>query len=339
MVQSPHLYVNARIQSVLRSLCFLAVGLGLLWWTLKGVRLADMWDRLRSVNLWWVAGALVLAVLSHLSRAERWRILFRSLGCSCRFRVAFQGMMVGYLANLVFPRAGEVVRCGVVSKYERLPMDQLIGTVVVERAVDLLVLASLFATTCFLQADLALDFLRAKLAAFQGGAVVLALTAVAGVVAAGWLLRYYGPSLRKHRVYLKVEHVLKGVLRGVVSVRHLDSVGGFIGHTVFIWAMYLLMMFFMLRSYEPVSHLGAGASVTTLTLGSLGMAAPVHGGIGTYHVLVENAVTAYGVAAVYGKDFAVMTHFAQTALVIFIGCASVIALAFLRPASRATPSS
>jgi uncharacterized membrane protein YbhN (UPF0104 family) len=297
----------------------------LFWLVYRDQDPAELLKMLRDdVNYFWIVVAIVLGVLSHVSRAARWQLLARSMGYRMTFSNSFMGVMIGYFANLAIPRMGELTRCGVVSKYERVPFSKLLGTVVIERVFDVLVLLALtlvVVATQFSRLHLFLEThagVRERLAGILssgwawGGGVALLLALVALVVLA-----------RRGIFPARVRSFLSGIKEGLLAVRAVPRKGLFIFHTLFIWLMYYLMLYVCFFSFEFTSHLGPMAGLTVFVLSSYGMVAPVQGGMGAWHFMVIAALMLYlpsgeGVESLT-KAFALLTHGTMTVIYILLG--------------------
>jgi len=132
-------------------LAFLAVGILLLWLAFRTVEFKELGNSLKGANYSWLLLSMLFGILAYISRARRWMILINPLGYHPKFWSTFHSMMSGYLANLALPRIGEITRCVALGKKEKIPVDQLVGTVVIERTIDLIsllvILFGLFLTS------------------------------------------------------------------------------------------------------------------------------------------------------------------------------------------------
>jgi hypothetical protein len=241
------------------------------------------------------------------------------------------GVMIGYFANLAIPRAGELTRCGVVSKYERVPFSKLLGTVVIERVLDVLVLLALtlvVAVAQFSRLDLFLEThpgVRERVAGILssgwawGAGVALLLAVVALVVLA-----------RRGLFPARARSFLSGIKEGLLAAWKVPRKGLFIFHTLFIWLMYYLMLYVCFFSFEFTSGLGPVAGLTVFVLSSSGMVAPVQGGMGAWHFMVIAALMLYlpsgDEVESLAKAFALLTHGTMTVIYILLGVACLLYL-------------
>lgn len=319
-------------KQTIKFFAFLAVTIVLFWLVYRDQNPADLLAVLREdVNYAWVWVAIVLGILSHVSRAMRWQLVARSMGYKISFMNSFMGVMIGYFANLALPRMGEFTRCGVVSKYEHIPFSKLLGTVVTERVIDmvmLLLLTLVVVATQFKQVGIFLDAneeIRENLRRLV--ASPLTWVCVGGAFVLLGVLVWY---LRKGTFFVRLRQFLLGVKEGLLSVRDVEHKSAFIAYTLFIWLMYFLMLYLCFFCFDFTSGLGPLVGLTVFVLSSYGMVAPVQGGVGAYHFMVIAALAIYlphtQEIESLSKAFALLTHGTMTLLYIVVGCLCLLLL-------------
>lgn len=238
--------------------------------------------------------------------------------------------MVGYLVNTGVPRLGEIARCGVLANYEKIPADKLIGTMIAERALDLVCLAIVFLLCFLLQLDIVSAYLSAEVwpAAEQklANANTTQLLMVLGIVllAVGifiFLLKRFAAS----KAAIKLKALMRGVMDGFLSIVKMDrkKLGWFLFHTCCIWAQYLGMLYVGFLCLPATQHLGLTAALTVLALGSVAMIVSP-GGIGVYPYLVQKTLLLYNIAGPIGMAFGWIIWGAQTLLICLLGLISII---------------
>lgn len=316
------------------------LALALLWWVVRDMDFAELQVRLAEVNYFWVGLSVVFACLSHLLRAFRWNLMLRSLGPEPGTYASFLSLMVGYTANLLVPRVGEVVRCGVLNRMKEIPVSRSLGTVLGERALDLIVLLSIVGVALLLQFAELKGFLAEI---FAGGSrfsnannLILLLGVAATVGIAGLLLLWF----TRHRwgkweVAIKIKSFLRELMAGLLSVTRLKEQKGFWLSTVGIWLLYYLMTYVIVFTLPATSGMSWAAGLAILAMGGIGMAAPVQGGIGTYHFLVSGVLMVYGASKPDAVFLALLLHTSQT---IFMVIAGLISLAFSYRSYKASTS-
>lgn len=331
---------SMNLKNVLKYLVSLALAGGLLWFTFQQSHLdaADLWQKISAADYRWVLLSGLCTIVAHWSRAERWRILLEPVVPQRPTSLdAMVSVLTGYLANLALPRAGEVARCGTLYRLSAVPVNISFGTVVAERLFDLLMLVILLGVTFVLEFDrlsqFFIEFLGGKLPKGSSGAGVLLLAGAVllGVALLGWFLfNRYREALGRHPLYQKISGFLTGLLAGLLSVRKLRRPGAFIFHTLLIWGMYYLMSYTLFFALPVTANLGALAGLTILVVGSLGMAAPTPGGIGSFHLLVGQVALLYGLTSQDGQILATFIHGVSTVMIIVLGILALIVVLLRR---------
>jgi len=297
-------------------------------------------NALQQASIFYIALSVVVSLVGYYLRAWRWRLLIKTgTDNPPTTQRTFWALMGGYLANLLVPRAGEVARCGYLKKTDDQQMGTLLGTVLLERTVDLLFMVSVvflaFAAerTVFLNllGDLvSLDVLQDQLLGAApiiiGGLILLGIAILA-------LLRKY----RDHSLVKKFQHFGRDFLTGLKSVRKVDNQFGFWGSSVLIWIIYFLMMYLVASAVPSTANLTATAVLMVMVMGSIGMVAPVQGGIGTFHALVAFILMSYGLTEEEGKIFAVIVHSSQVLTVMAVGLVSLGVLVKLTNSKQPQP--
>ncbi len=328
------------LKNVLKYLVSLALAGGLLWFTFQQSNLdaADLWRKIKAADFRWVLLSALLTIVAHWSRAERWRILLEPVVPQRTNSLdTTVSVLTGYLANLALPRAGEVARCGTLYRLSSVPVNVSFGTVVAERLFDLLMLILLLGATFILEFDrlsqFFMEFLGGKLPKGSSGSGLLfmAVAGLAGLALLGWFLfTRYREALGRHPLYQKVSGFAKGLLEGLLSVRKIRRPGAFVFHTLLIWTMYYLMSYTLFLAMPATADLGPLAGLTILVVGSLGMAAPTPGGIGSFHLLVGQVALLYGLTSQDGQVLATFIHGVSTIMIIILGILSLLVVLFRR---------
>lgn len=314
---------------------FFSISAFLFWLVYRGLDVSEVLEILQTkVNYFWILASLSFGLLSHISRTIRWNMLIESLGKKPRFANTFLAVMVGYFANLALPRMGEISRCGVISKYEDVSFSKLVGTVVLERALDIVMLLVFLLMTMISQFDVLADFMTRNPQVSSKLSNVFAssytLYVLGGIAALFFIFR----KKFKHTVfYKKIMFTLGNFMDGFKAISKLDNKLSFVLHTIFIWVMYYMMTYICFFSFGFTSNLPALAGLTVFVMGSFGMVAPVQGGIGAWHFMVIGTLLIYlpntPDIEKLSKSFALVVHGSQTAMIIILGALSVIALPFV----------
>ncbi len=319
--------------NTLQYVVFLGLGIFLLWFSAKNLSSENrqhLKDALNNANYGLVLPPMFLLIISHYSRALRWRILMAPLGYKPSVVNTFFATMLGYFFNLLMPRLGEIMKCTILAKHEKIPADKLIGTMVTERVCDFICLVIIILITVFIQFDLIHHFaavqFRHLLYDEQGNLKIYKILIILGIVATVimlliWVARIYAAS----KFLQAIKKVLKGIWSGISSIRYLEKKWLFLLHTVFIWTMYLLSIRLSFYTMEAATHLGFKACFSILSFGSIAMLA-TQGGIGAYQYTIQKLMPLYGMGEGPALGFGWILWIAQTGIVIFAGILCLLLL-------------
>lgn len=327
--------MKKKVLSVVQYLFFLLIGLVLLWLVFRKIDVHEVAVEIRAARYEWLLLSIILGILSHVARALRWNILIRSLGYHTDTQTTFYAVMVGYLANTAFPRLGEVTRCGVLSRKKNIPFNALFGTVISERVFDMIVLLLIILGAIFLQLDLLRAFVdkyfvSSLSGAANGTSLLLGILAVAALVVIPLVfIRIFLSRIKQMRIYLKASDFIRGLFNGVKTIIHMKQKWSFIGLTLLIWLLYTLMTYTAFFALEATSSLDFFDGITVMALGSLGIVAPVPGGIGAYQFIVKAILTEiYMVPSEPAVSYSIILWAAQSIMIIGVGIFSYYILVF-----------
>ena len=295
-----------------------------MWLAFKSVDFGKLYETLKVANYWWLLFSIFFGFIAFLSRTRRWILLINPLGYKPSFFNTFNALMTGYLANLALPRVGEITRCVALGKKEKMPADQLIGTVIVERVIDTISLIIIMAVLIFTSNLEIKQFINESIITpieqSVGSAWILWIPLILLGTAILIAMIVYRRNLRKIKFFAKLFDFLKGIVNGLKTITNLERKGEFIFHTFFIWINYLLMTWLIVFSLEATSHLTIGDSVFLLVIGGFGMAAPVQGGFGAFHYVISRGLLViYGIPLEDGLAYAILSHESQLIFVIITG--------------------
>jgi len=322
--------VKKAIINFLKIVLPLGVGLYVIWSyfsSLDDGQMNDIIAAAKRVNFGWVLFSLVFALLSHWSRAKRWNYSLEHMGYTSKVTNNFFAVMIAYLVNLAIPRLGELSRCGVIAKYENIPFNKLLGTVVAERVADLILLLIMTGVVILIQLDIIQDILVRNLALLEDKFSMNTLIAL-GVMAAlgfGSLLFLMFNKNIKHPIILKVRKFIGGIIEGLVAIVHMKTRWQFLFHTLFIWVMYVLMFYVCFFSLEEMTTVPFAGVLTAFVLGGFTVAL-TNGGIGLYPIAVMEVLLLYNIPESTGTAFGWIAWIAQTLLLIIAGIVSFILL-------------
>jgi uncharacterized protein (TIRG00374 family) len=300
----------------------------LLWLSLRGLTLGEgenksefLWKAWQNSNKGYLGLMALVAILSHLLRAERWRMLLVPTGNKVGLTNSFLSLMIGYLVNLAVPRGGEVSRCYNLYKLEKTPVEVSFGTVVVERMVDVVCLLLLIALSFFAEWQKLKKFIDTlNFSSGEGFSISPWMIVVfLGVIVFAAAIFF----LRKNKKLLKI---IEGFKEGLLAIFRMQNKGLFIAYSLGIWLLYFLMSYLVIKAFPETEDLGFSAVLTLFAVGSIAMAAPLPGGAGSYHTLVPLAlVMLYNLPQADAVAFVFIFHGWQTILMILMGVLSLIA--------------
>jgi uncharacterized protein (TIRG00374 family) len=315
-----------KLLSILKYLFFLGLGVFLVWWQFDKMTALQKWQfgqSLRYANYWLLIPIIILALLSHISRAVRWKILMEPMGYKPSTANTFYSVMSGYLLNTFVPRAGEVLKCTLLNRYEKIPTNKLIGTVLVERAFDLVCYFFFIVLTILLQIKYVAHFVKEKFFkiffnehGLQGWIKLLIFFAALALVII--LLKFIFRKFAHHRYIITLKGFHIGLKEGFNSIARLKNRGWFLFHTVFIWTMYTLEIFIGFSALSATSHLGIVQACSVLSLATLGMIVSP-GGIGAFPLAVQEVLLIYNIDNV---SFGWLIWGVSTGIIIIAGLIS-----------------
>ena len=325
-----------RLKSILQYIVILGVTVLLIYLSLRGLTVAEgenKWDYLKhtwqSAHKGWLIIMAVLSLLSHVLRAERWRMLLVPVGFNAKFSHSLLSLMVGYLINLVIPRGGEISRCYNLYKLDKIPVVESFGTVVIERIIDLLCLVILIAISFAFESQKLFAFMATLPFEFSGGSKLKVLLVVIAAALIAMLLGYL--ILRKSKKLNEIiQRTWRSFKEGILSVFKLKNKSVFIFYSALIWFLYFGMSYAVLKAFPSTSDLHFSAVLSLFAIGAIAMAAPLPGGTGSYHVLVPQGLFfLYQIPLPDAVAFTFIFHGWQTLLFIFFGAVSVFVTSFI----------
>ncbi len=315
----------------LKFIAFLTAGIILLWFAFRSVNFSKLGESLKEADYSWLLLSVLFGFFAFVSRARRWVLLVNALGFQPSTKNAFYSLMTGYLANLALPRIGEITRCVALGKKEKIPVDQLIGTVVIERTIDFLSLLSIMIIlivtsgehiAIFLKESIFLPIQQKVYDLFGNTWILWASLFLIGITTLFLMIRYKS-RLRKIRFFSKLFDLSRGIINGLKTITNLKRKWEFLFHTIFIWVNYLLMTWVVVFSLESTSHLTFGNSIFILVIGGLAMSAPIQSGLGAFHYIVSRGLLIVnGIPLEDGLAYALLTHESQLIFVAIVGTIS-----------------
>jgi uncharacterized protein (TIRG00374 family) len=333
-----------KILNIFKYLAFLGAGVFVFWLVYKDEPLAKYKAAFSHLNYFWIILSIFFSLLSQLSRAMRWNMLIRPLGYYPKLYNTYLSVLILYFVNLLLPRAGEVFRCTILGRYEKIPFAKLAGTVFVERMADFVTLMLLAIVIVFSQFGVFVSFFNAHadvknnlldLLSFRNIATGIALIVILIIVFLLFNHYYRRNKTDKGNMFIKRIRLIKqNFVLGIKSIAKLENKWLFIGHTLFIFVMWLFMLYVIFLAYEPTSHLSIVTGMITFLMGGLAMLAPVQGGIGPWHFMVYETLFIYGIDKADGKVFALIAHASTNLIYLFLGLAALLIIPLVNKTQR-----
>ncbi|SFZ89810.1 hypothetical protein SAMN05428642_101575 [Flaviramulus basaltis] len=310
--------MKLKITSILKISLPLLLGVFLVWYSLSQISIDELVEYFKKADYTWVFLGLFLGFLSHLSRAYRWRFQLEPLGYKIKLGNSIMAVFATYLINYTIPRAGEVARASILTNYEGVPFEKGFGTIVAERIADMIVMLVIIAITLFLEFDFIYGFLIEK---FNPTKLIIALGLA--IVLFVFALRFIKKG--KSKLALKIKDFVNGLIEGAFSIFKMKKKWAFIFHTLFIWAMYVLMFYVTSFSLEQTSSIPFAAILIGFIAASFSIAA-TNGGIGSYPEAVVLAFLLFSIPEDPSRAFGWIMWTSQTVMVIIFGGLSLIYL-------------
>jgi len=338
--------LKKKLPKALQFILFLFIGIVLLYFAFRGIDVKKLWIEIQNANYIWIIASVSLLTCSHLVRAYRWNLLIEAMNYHSPFKNTFFSMMVGYLANYAFPRIGEITRCAVLAKTEKIPADKLFGTVIIERAVDVLTLLIFLVILITARFEFFSNFIKPQIvdpfvnflsSVFQTSLFIWIL--VIGIPVILLFLAYkYRARLAKSRFFVKLKDIIKGILSGLKTVYTMKRGVEFIITSFLIWILYWLMTFVAFNAFSSTTELKLIDGLFVCVIGSFAFVVPVQGGIGAFHWIVSLGMMLYGLSREEGLAFATILHGSQALWTMILGTVSMLLLISIRRHKTASPA-
>lgn len=320
------------LQALLKYGVPVVISVALIWFLLHNVDIEQMNVVMKSANFWWFGLVIVVSVFSHIFRAMRWRLQLRAIGVDAPLSALVNSIFGTYAVNLVFPRAGEVWRCGYIANREKASFTKVVGSMVADRMTDMVTVLMI----TLLAAILAKDAIYQCLGDSMQSAISGLLTNVwlwAGVTCMVAVLVWLFSSKTQNGVVLKVRNMVLNLWNGFAAIGKMDGKWMFALYTVCIWGCYYMQLYFATFAFDFTAHLGFVPVLVLFVLSSIGMGVPTNGGLGAWHMAIILGLSIYGIGVFDPKNldpnasgFAMLVWGIQTLLLIVLGIYAFISM-------------
>lgn len=327
--------MKKHLRNIIQYSFFLGLGIFLAWWSVKDLTAdnkSQIKTALKTAEYLLVIPVFGMLLFSHFIRALRWRLLIQSLDYNPSKTNTFFAVMIGYLTNQAVPRLGEVVKCTMLARYEKIPADKLIGTIILERIVDAFTLLIIFGITLVIQPDIYLQLTDAifnskkdpSQKTVSSSIILLIVAAIIVILIAIWMIRKKKTFNDLIALFKKIG---QRIWEGISAIRHLRKRKLFIFLSIVLWSLYLLGGYIGFMALQDTQQYGIKEAFTVLSAGSVGMIV-TPGGIGAYAYLLQQTMIVYGLNEGVALAFGWILWLAQTSVIVIGGLISFVAMPY-----------
>ena len=290
----------------------------LVWYSLSKISIPVLLGYFKNADYLWIGLGVFFGLLSHLSRAYRWKFMIEPMGYSLRFPNSIMAVFTTYIINYTIPRAGEVSRATILTNYEGVPFEKGFGTIIAERVADLAVMLCIISLSLILEFDIIYNYLITTIDPTK--LIIFGLVGILTLV-----LGYQLFKKSNHSFVLKIKTLLSGLVEGITSILKMKKKWAFLAHTLFIWGMYVLMFYVTSFSLAETSQLPFPAILIGFIFASFSIAA-TNGGIGSYPLAIFAAFSMFNIPEDPSIAFGWIMWTSQTIMIILLGGGSLLFL-------------
>ena len=314
--------MNLKNKLSLKTFLPISIGLFCIYYSFKDINFLDFQELFTDINFIWIFFGLILGALSHISRSYRWKFLVNPLGYKLGIKNSILSVFAAYLINYTIPRAGDVARASIISNYEKIPFEKLIGTIIAERIVDMICISSLILISLIYEFERISEKIINLISGVNFSNFLIFLIAIFLII----LLIFR--ILKRFKFHKKFSNFLAGLKSGLTVITRMEQKFAFIVHSIFIWLMYVLMFYVTSFAFTDLHGANFFHLLISFTLAALSIMFS-NGGIGIYPLAVEESLFWYGIESVNGLAFGWVMWLSQTIMVIIFGGLSLFILPFI----------
>ena len=314
--------MSKKLKSYIKILLPISIGIFCIFFSFRNIGFTDFTKYFYEINYLWVFVGIFLGALSHISRSYRWKYLIEPMGYKLGFINSVLAVFSAYLINYTIPRAGDVARATMISKYEKIPLDKTLGTIVAERAVDVICILTIIATGLIFEFNRISDKLISLIENTEISVIIIYI----GVIII--ILFVSNRVLKKSKYYKSILNFFSGIIEGLTIIFKMEKRVPFILHSIFIWLMYILMFWATSMAFFELHEVAFYQFMISFTLAAISIMLS-NGGIGIYPLAVEESLGWYGVQSTTGLAFGWVSWLSQTMMVIIFGGLSLFILPFI----------
>ena len=321
--------IKSTLLKILKTVIPLAFGLVIFWLIFRKLNIQEILSILKSdVDFGLIALSLPFGLLANIVRAYRWDLLIRPLGYRPKKSNLIYAVLGNYGVNLVFPRLGEVWRCTMINRYEKIPFTKLFGTLITDRLADTISVAFIVIVSVILNVPYFKDFFIQHPEVFDTfNNIITSVWLYVGLAAIGAIVWFVFAFFKEHPVVKKIKETLYHIWEGICSIIRMKEKWLFIFQTFLIWLGYFLYFYICFYAFPFTKDLGWNCGLIAFGLSSVSMAVPVQGGIGAWHAMVVAVLMGFGLSATDAGAFALCVHTIQAVIfTALFGSFGVLAL-------------
>ena len=300
----------------------ISIGLFCIYYSFKDINFLDFKELFIGIDYKWILLGLVLGALSHISRSYRWKFLVDPLGYKLGLKNSILSVFAAYLINYTIPRAGDVARASIISNYEKIPFEKLLGTIIAERIVDMICISILILISLLYEFERISEKIISLLSSANIESLLILLITILLIIFLIFLI------LKRFNFHKKFSNFLTGLKSGLIVITRMERKFAFIAHSIFIWMMYVFMFYVTSFAFSDLHGTDFFHLLISFTLAALSIMFS-NGGIGIYPLAVEESLFWYGIEAVNGLAFGWVMWLSQTIMVIIFGGLSLFILPFI----------
>jgi len=314
--------LSQKLKAYIKIILPISVGVFCIYFSFRNISFTDFTKYFYEINYLWVFVGIFLGALSHISRSYRWKYLIEPLGYKLGFINSVLAVFSAYLINYTIPRAGDIARATMISKYEKIPFNKTLGTVVAERAIDVVCILIIIGFGLIIEFDKILGKLISFFSEQNLSTIFIYTTFLVLILTTSYLI------LKKSKYHKSILNFISGIIQGLTVVFKMEKRIPFVLHTIFIWLMYVLMFWATSKAFVELHEVAFYQCMISFTLAALSIMFS-NGGIGIYPLAVEESLGWYGVQSTTGLAFGWVMWLSQTLMVVIFGGLSLFILPFI----------
>lgn len=316
------------MQNLIKFFIPLFIGGGIIWYLYKGQDIKQILNVLHSGIKWeWIFLSLLLAILSHVARAYRWRIQLKALDVTPSLFDLSNSVFGNYGVNLIFPRLGELWRCNFISKKTQKPFVTIFGSILSERLLDLISVTSITIFAFILERKVFISFFKEHPTIADTILKILVSPITFSILIISIvLILVFKKRFTKTKIYQKFHAMIMNAWQGFETIRTMKNKWSYIFLTFGIWLLYFLNFYVCIFAFDFSKDIGIVGALTMFVMGSIGVVVPVQGGTGPWHFMIISTMLLYGVSQTNASTFALIVHAIQQGFVIILGLYTMLAI-------------